>query len=106
MPEGGLFRDGRGAASRASIVFANNDFLFKDALKQAAWNLLLFMAATTQPGASLRQEKCSRRIPRRTRSRSFGAEEGSAGCCGSFWEGLNMAALLCYAINTCPVISW
>jgi len=25
MPEGSVFRDGRGAASRASIVFANND---------------------------------------------------------------------------------
>ena len=45
-----------------------------------------------------------RRSTWRTRSGSFEAEEGSAGCCGGL-SRLNVAAPLCYDINTCPVVS-
>ena len=37
MPEGSVFRDGRGAASRASIVFANNDFLSCGERRMPVW---------------------------------------------------------------------
>ncbi len=37
MPEGSVFRDGRGAASRASIVFANTDFLSRGERRMPVW---------------------------------------------------------------------